>query len=259
MRARLMSWALIALLSVAGVSAQQGTSELRGRVADAQGGALPGVSVTVTNQANGTIRETVSGADGSFIASGLVPGTYMVTAELQGFKKFERRELRLEVGKTTSVEVEMQVGGIEEVLTVTAESPIVDLTSKEIGGNITSDTLVKLPSVNGNFVGFVGLLPGIVPSVSTESFGSDSISVNGQDPRNNNYMLDGGNNNDDVIGQRAGTQARTPIEAIQEFQVITGQYDAQYGRTSGAIINAVTKSGTNQMRGSAFGFFQDGS
>ena len=153
----------------------------------------------------------------------------------------------------------MAVGTVEETVTVTTESPLVDVTSKEIGGNITSETLVKLPSVNGNFIGFVGLLPGIIPSVSTESFGSDSVSVNGQDPRNNNYMLDGGNNNDDVIGQRAGTQARTPIEAIQEFQVITGQYDAQFGRTSGAIINAVTKSGTNQLRGSVFGFFQDGS
>ena len=211
----------------------------------------------MTNQGTGNVRETVSGADGSFIASGLVPGTYKVTAELQGFKKFERAELRLEVGKTTSVDVVMQVGGLEETVNVTAESPIVDLTSKEIGGNITSDTLVKLPSVNGNFVGFVGLLPGIVPSVSTESFGSDSIAVNGQDPRNNNYMLDGGNNNDDVIGQRAGTQARTPIEAIQEFQVITGQYDAQYGRTSGAVVNAVTKSGTNNFKGVAFAFMQN--
>src|SRR5215210_3226917 len=258
MKARLLSWALIAVLTATGLSAQQGTSELRGRVADAQGGVLPGVNVVVTNQATGMFRETISGEDGSFIDSGLVPGTYQVTAELQGFKKFERRELRLEVGKTTSVDVNMQVGGLEEVIKVTAESPIVDLTSKEIGGNITSETLVRLPSVNGNFVGFVGLLPGIVPSVSTESFGSDSISVNGQDPRNNNYMLDGGNNNDDVIGQRAGTQARTPIEAIQEFQVITGQYDAQYGRTSGAVVNAVTKAGTNQLRGSAFGFLQDG-
>ncbi len=183
MRARLFSWAFIALLLATGVaSAQQGTSELRGRVEDAQGGVLPGVSVIVTNQATGMFRETISGEDGSFIASGLVPGTYQVTAELQGFKKFERKELRLEVGKTTSVDVAMQVGGLEETVNVTAESPIVDLTSKEIGGNITSDTLVKLPSVNGNFIGFVGLLPGIVPSVSTESFGSDSISVNGQDP-----------------------------------------------------------------------------
>ncbi len=256
MRARLLSLA-VTFLFATGVAAQQGTSEMRGRVADAQGGALPGVSVVLTNQANGTFRESISGADGSFIASGMVPGTYTVSAQLAGFKKFERKDLLLEVGRTTSLDVAMEVGGIEETVSVTAASPIVDLTSKEIGGNITSETLVKLPSVNGNFIGFVGLLPGIVPSVSTESFGSDSISVNGQDPRNNNYMLDGGNNNDDVIGQRAGTQARTPIEAIQEFQVITGQYDAQYGRTSGAVVNAVTKSGTNQFRGVGFAFLQN--
>jgi hypothetical protein len=230
MKQRVLSWAFLALLVASVAAAQQGTTELRGRVVDAQGAVLPGVTVTVRNQETGMFRETVSGGDGSFIASGLVPGTYQVSAELQGFKRFERRDLRLEVGKTASIDVTMAVGALEETITVTTESPLVDVTSKEIGGNITSDTLVNLPSVNGNFVGFVGLLPGIVPSISTESFGSDSISVNGQDPRNNNYMLDGGNNNDDVIGQRAGTQARTPIEAIQEFQVITGQYDAQYGR-----------------------------
>src|SRR5262249_53977546 len=105
------------------------------------------------------------------------------------------------------VEVKMEVGSIEQTVTVTADSPLVDVTSKEIGGNITNQTLVELPSVNGNFIGFVGLLPGIVPSISTESFGSDSISVNGQDPRNNNYMLDGGDNNDDVICERAGSHA----------------------------------------------------
>jgi Carboxypeptidase regulatory-like domain/TonB dependent receptor/TonB-dependent Receptor Plug Domain len=238
--------------------AQQGTTELRGHVVDAQGAALPGVTVTVRNQATGMVRETQTSQDGSFIASGLVPGTYELTSTLQGFKKFNRRDLILEVGKTASIDVKMEVGSFEETVTVSAESPLVDVTSKEIGGNITSETLVQLPSVNGNFIGFVGLLPGIVPSISTESFGSDSISVNGQDPRNNNYMLDGGNNNDDVIGQRAGTQARTPIEAIQEFQVLTNQFDAEFGRTGGAVINAVTKAGTNEIHGSGFGYFQRG-
>ena len=113
MRARLMQFVLAAVLLSAGAAfAQQGTSELRGKVADAQAAVLPGVNVVVTNQGTGNVRETVSGADGSFIASGLVPGTYKVTAELQGFKKFERAELRLEVGKTTSVDVVMQVGEI---------------------------------------------------------------------------------------------------------------------------------------------------
>jgi hypothetical protein len=251
---------VVALLMLAGpAAAQQGTTEVRGRVLDAQGAVLPGVTVTVRNQETGMYRETVSGTDGTFIASGIVPGRYQIVAELQGFKKFDRKDLVLEVGKTASIEVSMEVGALTETVNVTTESPLVDVTSKEIGGNITSETLVQLPSVNGNFIGFIGLLPGIVPSISTESFGSDSISVNGQDPRNNNYSVDGGNNNDDVIGQRAGMQARTPIEAIQEFQVITNQFDAEFGRTSGAVINAVTKQGSNVVRGSAFGFLQDGS
>lgn len=255
---RLITALILALALAAPAAAQQGTTELRGRIVDAQGAVLPGVTVTVRDQNTGTFRETVSGSDGSFIASGLVPGTYEVVASLQGFKKFDRRDLVLEVGKTASIDVKMEVGSLEETIQVSAESPLVDVTSKEIGGNITNKTLVELPSVNGNFIGFVGLLPGIVPSISTESFGADSISTNGQDPRNNNYMLDGGNNNDDVIGQRAGAQARTPIEAIQEFQVITDQFDAEFGRTAGAVVNAVTKQGTNQVRGTAFGYFQDG-
>src|SRR6478735_1844806 len=254
---RVVSAIMVALLMVASAaSAQQGTSELRGRVVDSQGAMLPGVTVTVRNQQTGMYRETTSGSDGSFIVSGVVPGTYEVSAELQGFKKFSRRDIVLEVGKTATIEVGLDVGALTETVNVTTQTPLVDVTSKEIGGNITSATLTQLPSVNGNFIGFIGLLPGIVPSISTESFGSDAISVNGQDPRNNNYSVDGGNNNDDVIGQRAGTQARTPIEAIQEFQVITNQYDAEFGRTSGAVVNAVTKAGSNEMHGSGFGYFQ---
>jgi hypothetical protein len=218
---------------------------------------LPGVTVTVRNQDTGMFRETISSADGTFFVSGIVPGRYEIAAELQGFKRFLRQDVVLEIGKTTSIDVPLEVGQLSETVNVSADSPLIDTTSKEVGGNITGRELVDLPSINRNFIGFIGLLPGIVPSISTESFGSDSISVNGSDPRNNNYMLDGGNNNDDVIGQRAGTQARTALESVQEFQVITNQFDAQFGRTTGAIINAVTKSGTNVFHGSAFGFAQD--
>ena len=260
MKLRVLSCVLSGLLiCAASAFAQQGTSEVRGRLVDAQGGALPGVSVTVRNQDTGMFRETVSNADGTYFVSGIVPGLYEITAELQAFKKYSRKDVRLEVGKTTTIDIELAVGALEEVVAVTAESPIVDITSKEVGGTVTARELVELPSINRNFVGFVGLLPGIIPTISTESFGSDSITVNGQDPRNNNYMLDGANNNDDVIGQRAGTQARTPIEAVAEFQVITNQFDAEFGRTAGAIINAVTKQGSNAFRGSGFVFGQDAS
>ncbi|MEJ7698705.1 MAG: TonB-dependent receptor plug domain-containing protein [Pyrinomonadaceae bacterium] len=144
-------------------------------------------------------------------------------------------------------------------MTVTTEEPLVETSTSKIGGQISQQELTELPSVNRNFIGFVGLLPGVVPNISTESFGSDSVSVNGQDPRFNNFTLDGANNNDDVIGQRAGSQARTALEAVQEFQVLTNQFSAEFGRTSGGIINAVTKSGKNTFYGSAFGFFQDSS
>ena len=257
MKHRVLGSILAFLFAAGGAAAQQGTSELRGHVLDAQGAVLPGVTVTIRNQDTGMFRETVSNGDGTYFVSGVVPGPYEISAELQGFKKYARRDVRLEVGKTTSLDVQMEVGRLEEVVQVSAESPIVDVTSKEVGGHISAHELVELPSVNRNFVGFVGLLPGVIPSISTESFGSDSVTVNGQDPRNNNYMLDGANNNDDVIGQRAGTQARTPIEAVQEFQVITNQFDAEFGRTNGAVINAVTKQGTNNFRGSAFIFSQD--
>ncbi len=239
--------------------AQQGASQIRGRVTAADGSSLPGVTVTIKHQESGVVRTTTSDKEGTYVMSAVTPGTYELSAELSGFRNFRRRNVRLEVGKTSTVDVKLDLGAMSEEVTVTAAAPVVDVTSKEVGGNITSKELTELPSINRNFIGFIGLLPGVVPSISTESFGSDSVSVNGQDPRNNNYMFDGGNNNDDVIGQRAGTQARPPLDAIQEFQVITGQYDAEFGRTTGAIVNAVTKQGSNNFKGLVSGYLQDAS
>ncbi len=239
--------------------AQQGIAEIKGRVLDVDQSLLPGVRVVVRNQETGMFRQTFSTGDGIYFISGVTPGMYELSAELSGFKKYSRRDLRLEIGKTATVDIRMEIGAVTEQVVVKAEAPLVDVTSKEVGGNITSQELVALPTINRNFIGFIGLLPGIVPNISTESFGSDSISVNGQDARNNNYLLDGANNNDDVIGQRAGGQARTPLEGIQEFQVLTSQFDAEFGRSAGAVINAITKQGTNDFHGSTFAFIQDAS
>jgi hypothetical protein len=260
MRIPRVLWLAVALvLAASPLRAQQGTSEIRGRVVDESGAAVPGAAIVLTHQDTGMYRQVVSGSDGTYFLAGLTPGSYELTAELSGFKKYSRRDVRLEIGKTASLDLRLEVGSLQEQLSVTAEAPIVDVTSKEVGGNITSRELTDLPSINRNYIGFIGLLPGVVPNVSTESFGSDSVSVNGQDARNNNYLLDGANNNDDVIGQRAGTQARTPLEAIQEFQVLVNQFDAEFGRSTGAVINAVTKQGGNAFHGSAFAFAQDAS
>jgi len=237
--------------------AQENTAELRGRVVDGQDAGIPGVTILVTNEATGVYRQSVSTADGSYFITAIPPGTYTLAAELSGFAKYSRKGVRLDLGRTTTLEIPLSPGGVTETITVTADTPLVDLTSKEIGGNVTNREMAMLPSVNGNFIGAVALLPGVISNISTESFGSDAISTNGLDSRNNNFMLDGANNNDDVIGQRAGSQARMPVEAVAEVQVVTNQGDAEFGRTTGAIVNAISKSGTNVFHGVAAGLWQD--
>jgi hypothetical protein len=224
---------------------------------DSQDAGIPGVTILITNEATGVYRQSVSNADGSYFVTAIPPGTYTLEAELSGFQKYSRKGVRLDLGRTATLEIQLSPGAVTETITVTAETPLVDLTSKEIGGNVTNREMTMLPSVNGNFIGAVALLPGVISNISTESFGSDAISANGLDSRNNNFMLDGANNNDDVIGQRAGSQARMPVEAVAEVQVITNQPDAEFGRTTGAIVNAISKSGTNVFHGVAAGLWQD--
>ena len=256
---RLFLAAAVVLFSVAPLpaSAQQGTSDLRGRVLDQQQAALPGVTIVVRHQESGLFRETTSGPDGSFFLSAMTPGVYEVTAELTGFKRYQRRDVRLEVGRTATIDVPLEVGGLEESITVTGEAPLVDTTSKEIGGHISAQEFVDTPSFNRNFAGYLGMLPGVVATISATTFGADSVSVAGQNVRNVNYTMDGSNNNDTFNGGNGGAQARVPVEAVQEFQLLTSQFDAEYGLASGGIVNSVSKQGTNQYHGSAFLFFQN--
>jgi hypothetical protein len=249
-------WAAVVMAPALPASAQQAAAEIRGRVLDSREGLLPETALLLRNQETGLLRQVVSGADGTYFLSGVAPGLYELSAERPGFKKYTRPGLRLEVGRTTTVDVRLELGGRQEQITVTSEAPIVDVTSKEVGGNITSRELTDLPSLNRNYVGFIGLLPGIVPQIATDSFAADSINASGQDSRNDNYLLDGASNNDDVAGQRAGSQVRPPLEAIQEFQVLTSQFDAEFAQTAGAVVNAITKQGTNTFHGSAFAFVQ---
>jgi hypothetical protein len=237
--------------------AQQATSELRGSVVDQQGAVLPGVTIVARNQDSGLFREAVSNVDGSYFMTAMIPSVYEISAELPGFKKYSQRDVRLEVGKTTTVQIRLEVGTIQESVTVTAESPLVDVTSKEVGGYIQSQELLDTPSFNRNFTGYLGLLPGVVAGGSTASFAADSISINGQSSVNVAYNFDGASNDDDNLGGSAGAQARIPVEAVQEFQLLTGQFDAEFGQASGGVLNAVSKQGTNRFRGSAFAFFRD--
>ena len=251
-------WSLLAAFGVL-VSAlvaeanQGGGSALQGRVVDAQQAVLPGVAIVVTNQDNGTFRETLSGPDGAYFVPGLQPGRYRITADLQGFKKLAREDVVLLLGSTQTVELRLDVGGVAETVTVTEEAPPVDLTSARVGGNVGSRELLDLPSPTRNFISFVAMVPGVQLNPSAE--GSDSISVNGQSSNQVTFVLDGGNNTDDNSASPSGAQARTPLETVEEFQVQTNQFDVEFGRTTGGVVNAITKRGTNAFRGSAFGYF----
>jgi Carboxypeptidase regulatory-like domain/TonB dependent receptor/TonB-dependent Receptor Plug Domain len=234
--------------------AQQGGSGIRGLVTDEQKGVLPGVTIIVTHRENGTVRETVTGSDGTFLVPGLLPGPYQVTAELAGFSRLRQEDLVLRIGSTLQLDLVMRVGAVEESLTVTADAPQVDLTTAQVGGSVTTGEITNLPSGTRNFTQMVALLPGVVYNAAADS-SSDSVTINGQNASGVVFLMDGGSNNDDLRGGSAGAQARPAFESIQEFQVVTNQFDAEYGAATAGVVNAVTKQGTNAYHGSAFGYF----
>jgi Carboxypeptidase regulatory-like domain len=227
--------------------AQQGTADIAGRVADEQGGALPGAAIVITNEASGVFRETVSGPEGTFRVSQIVPGRYRVSATLTGFRPTEQSGLVVQVGTTLAVNLTLVIGSLQETVTVTGESPLIDTSAIRVGGNVGTAELAQLPAMNRNYFAAVALLPGVQFSPSNQ-MGNDTIVASGQTTQNNNVSVDGGYNADDALGTSSGAQVRTPLEAIQEFQVLTSMYDAEFGRASGAVINAVTKTGTNQSK-----------
>src|SRR5262245_16310385 len=237
--------------------AQQGQSSVQGRVLDESSAALPGAVVTVTHQASGMFRQVVSNTDGSYFVTGVLPGVYRVTAELPGFQKFERADVLLQIGNTATLDMTLKVGGLEESVTVTGVSPLVDVTSKQIGANITEAEIQALPILNKNWMFAVSLAPGVQIQSSTASFACESLIVGGGSNRSGQLAVDGGGNNDDYLGSSCGSQVRKALEAVQEFQVLTNQYDAEFGRTAGAVINAITKQGTNQFHGALFGSYTE--
>jgi hypothetical protein len=243
--------AIFVFAASAALIGQQGTAQIGGKVTDQQGAVLPGVAIVVTNEETGVFREVTSSAEGTYFVAQIVPGRYKVTAQLTGFRTMERSGLIVQVGNTLTINLALPVGGVEENITVTGQSPLVDTTSARVGGNIGTDELSELPAMNRNYFSAVALLPGVQFTPSNQ-MGNDTIIAGGQTSQNTNVSVDGGYNADDALGTSAGAQVRTPLEAVQEFQVLNSMYDAEYGRASGAIVNAVTKSGSNDFRGVVF-------
>ncbi len=246
------AWIVIALLAAVGsANAQQTTGIITGRVVDQQGAAVPGASVTALNTLTGFSRTGTSDAEGLYRLAALPVGTYDLTTELQGFSTIDRKGIVVSVGQTITVNFDLALAAVTETVTVTGASPLVESTSSSVGGVVDVTTIENLPLNGRQFANLAATIPGVGLGFHSDPTKSTQFSpqIGGGNGRNVNYQIDGGDNNDDTVG---GLLQLFPLEAIQEFNFQTARYKAEYGRSNGGVMNIITKSGTNQYRGSWF-------
>ena len=236
--------------------AQGGNATINGTVYDQAKAVLPGVTVTVTNEATGISRDTVTGAEGQFVIPTLPPGIYTVRAELAGFQVQTQSGMQLLIGQELTVNLTMGLAGVAESVTVSAEAPLIETTASRIGANITDREIDTLPSQGRNHLSLMQLVPGLVPDLQPGEFEGGNFNVGGRTTASNVWNVDGAANQD-TDGGGTGPQARITLDSMAEFQVLTHQYTAEFGGSSGVVVNAVTKSGTNTFSGRGFYYFED--
>ena len=251
---RLLAIMTVALATVPAL-AQQTTGTITGLVIDPQGKAVPGVTVTAVNAATGFSRMDVSDADGVYHLNAMPVGMYDVVAEIPGFTRLERKEIIVNVWETTNLNLTLRVAQAAETVTVIGDTPVIATTSSSVGQVVDLTRIQRLPLNGRQFANLAATVPGVGigfhsdPTKATEY----APQISGGNGRNVNYVVDGGDNNDDTIG---GLTQTFPLEGIEQFNVITQRFDAQYGRGA-AVLDVVTKSGTNEVHGSGFTMFRD--
>jgi hypothetical protein len=255
----------VALLLIVGVAdsgfAQLTRGAISGTIRDNTGAVLPGVTLTIRNNDTGITRTVVTDAAGFYRAGGLEPGTYTVSVQLQGFKTTENREVPVRPTGEATFDVVMELGGLAESIDVTAQTEAVTLnkTNATVGLVADSRQATLLPLGAGRSLNNLALLAPNVsntggPSNANNQVGATNISANGQRSRNNNFMIDGTDNND--VSVTIPTMPLPP-ESVAEVSVQTNPYNVEFGRNSGAQINIITKGGSNTFRGSAFEYYRD--
>ena len=238
--------------------AQSTGGRIRGTVTDTTGGAVTGAKLSIVNEANGQQRDADSGGNGEYIFLEVPVGTYDVSANQAGFKKYLRKGIVVNLNEVLNLDIVLQVGGSTETVEVTGAPPLVDTTSTQLGAVVGERAVSELPLAQRDAYQLLQLQPGVQSQVGLDTvYGSDRagvVSVNGGRGRDNNFTVNGGDGND----QFAGLPAIQPSpDAIAEFRVLTNTFDAEYGRNSGAVVNVVTKSGTNDIHGNAYEFFRN--
>ena len=255
--ARLLSVVLSVSLALVSPALAQQRGSISGKVLDPDGLALPGATVVVTNAGTGFTREAITAETGAYSVPNLEPGTYDVAVTMAGFGNASRTGMVLSPGSSVTLELKLTVAGVQENLVVTGESPLVERTSNQIGGSLSRREIEEVPSNFRNFTGLTQLIPGMTPNPATSTFEGGQVVANGSPSQQNVYLLDGMYNNDDRLGGSQGTQVRVVLDNIEEYQVLANQYSSEYGGGAGAIINMVTRGGTNDIRGRVYSYFRD--
>ena len=252
---RAAAWTVLAVLQVS-LAYGQTTATLRGQVRDAQGAAVPSATVVVSSQATGLSRTVPTASDGSFVVANLPPSVVDLTVSATGFAEAKRAGLALEVGQTAAVEIELTVAGVRERVDVPVTVTGVDTTRSVVDAVIPSTAIEALPLNGRNFLQLALLVPGNAPAPNFDPTKSNSVVISsaGQLGRGGNITIDGADNNDDVVG---GPLQNVTQESVQEFQIATNRFTAESGRSASSVINVVTKSGSDRLRGSVSLFARD--
>ena len=260
MHARISAFLVAFALAVAGLAAaQETTGSLQGQVSDPQGLAVPGATVTVTGPQGA--RTFVTDAEGRWVAPFLNPGLYTVRVELQGFKASEQQNIQVQLASRREVNVRLETGGLTETVQVTGSAPVIDVRSTTVGGVLDSEQLSRLP-IGRSLSDVLYVVPGVSMSSGINSVGANANpSISGASGLENNYIVDGVNITDVGFGGfgaynsiHGSLGAGVTSDFIKETEIKTAGFEAEYGQTTGGVINVITKSGGNMFSGSAFGY-----
>jgi hypothetical protein len=230
-------------------------ADLDGLVTDESGGILAEVVVTVSNTETDVARTIETDAQGRFRAPALPPGNYRLRIDRQGFAS-QTQDIVLQLGQSASLELTMRLATFEEGITVAANSPVLEIGHTAVSTVVRQEQVDNLPINGRNFLSFSVMTPGVTTDRTPQqgATATSGLSFTGQRARSNNVMVDGFDNNDPALGAVRATFSQ---EAVREFQVLTSSYSAEFGKAAGGVVNIVTRSGTNDIRGTAFAYYRD--
>src|SRR5437899_3930108 len=252
---------LFLFLSVQPVQAQVDTGSILGTIADASGAPISGAKVTLTNEGTGAALSFTTSADGVYKFTPLKIGSYKVTATFQGFQTTTQTNIAVNVGADVVINFSLKPGAVTQSVEVVATIPVLQTQNAAVGQVVDSRSVNDLPLNGRNFTFLAQLAAGVnTPQADTRGNAANgAFAANGLRPAENNYLLDGIDNNSDTVDFLNGTNfvVLPPVDAIEEFKVETSGFSAQYGRSGAAVLNATIKSGTNELHGSAWEFFRN--